>query len=244
MKILLIVASGKSSRFGGFPKAFCQIGNKTNAENTIQQAKKYFHKVYIGVNTDTFIQFHDKIAGCEMFHIVTGQGDAHSMLKCLSYIKDQEEQVEQIAVCWGDAVFADSTPFRQLVDGAGNAKAAVACSMDKNPYAWFETNESFGIIKSHFAGEEGFIDVGLHDQSLFLFDFDFALKYLNEYRESLDIPYDNNESAVNEMKLLHSFEYLYQAGYDCAKCVVIDSGNVLSFNTQKELEEIKKKIKM
>ena len=48
MNILLIVASGKSSRFGGFPKAFCRIGAITNAENTIEKSKAVIDKVYIG----------------------------------------------------------------------------------------------------------------------------------------------------------------------------------------------------
>ena len=89
MKILLIIASGKSSRFGGFPKAFCQIGDKTNVENTIQMAQKIFDKIYLGVNRNTYTQFVGKIGNCEMFSIVTGQGDAHSILKCMDYLKHQ-----------------------------------------------------------------------------------------------------------------------------------------------------------
>lgn len=244
MNILLIVASGKSSRFGGFPKAFCKIGDKTNADNTIEKAKKLYDKVYIGVNRNTFVEYSEKITGCEMFSIITGQGDAHSILKCLTYVRERESDLKRITVCWGDAVFVDELPFKQLIEGAGGSKVAVACAMDEHPYAWFETNENDEILRSHFAKDEGFIDEGLHDQSLFLFDVDFALKYLNEYRESLGIPYDNDESKAdkNEMKLLYSFEYLYKVGYDHAKCIEITGGKILSFNTQDELEAIKAKI--
>lgn len=150
-KILLIVASGKSSRFGGFPKAFCQIGDKTNADNTIEQAKRLYDKVYIGVNRSTYAEYYNKISDCEMFSIITGQGDAHSVLKCLVYIKNHEEKVDKITVCWGDAVFLDELPFKQLLEGAADAKVAVACAMDKHPYAWFEINENKGILKSHFS---------------------------------------------------------------------------------------------
>lgn len=245
MNILLIVASGKSSRFGGFPKAFCQIGEKTNVENTIQQARQYFDKIYLGVNRDTYQKFCGNTMECEMFSIITGQGDAHSMLKCFSYIKEHELHVNQICVCWGDAVFLEGLPFKQLMDGKGEAKVAVACAVDERPYAWFETDNQNGIVQSHFAKEDGFIKQGLHDQSLFAFDFDFALKYLNEYRVSLGIPFFNDESnlTANEMKLLFSFEYLYKTGYDNAKCVIVDPDKVLSFNTQEELNEIKERIK-
>lgn len=244
MNVLLIVASGKSSRFGGFPKAFCKIGDKTNADNTIEKAKKLYDKVYIGVNRNTFVEYSKKITGCEMFSIITGQGDAHSILKCLTYVREREPDLKRITVCWGDAVFVDELPFKQIMEGVGDSKVAVACAMDEHPYAWFETNENDGILRSHFAKDEGFIDEGLHDQSLFQFDIDFAIRYLNEYRESLGIPYDNDESKAdkNEMKLLYSFEYLYKVGYDHAKCIEIIGKKILSFNTQDELEAIKARI--
>lgn len=236
--VLLIVASGKSSRFGGFPKAFCDLGKETNADNTIAKAAGIFDKVYIGVNSTTYEQFSDKIKACEMFSIKTGQGDAHSVLKCMRYVKNKEPELKRITVCWGDAVFADNTPFKQLAKA--NDKVAVACAKDEKPYAWFDVDEQMNINKSHFAKEEGFIDSGWHDQSLFSFDFAYALDYLNSYRESLGISDDNDErySDVNEMKLLFSFEYLRSIG-EPAKCVPIDCGKVLSFNTQDELEAIK-----
>ena len=237
-EILLIVASGKSSRFGGFPKAFCSLGEKTNADNTIAMADGIFDKVYIGVNSATYEQFSDKIKGCEMFNIKTGQGDAHSILKCLRYVQLKEPSLKRITVCWGDAVFADSTPFKQLL--ISEDKVAVACANDAKPYAWFDVDEHLNIKKSHFAKEEGFVDFGWHDQSLFSFDFAYALKYLNDYRESLGISDNNDErySDVNEMKLLYSFEYLGSIN-EPAKCVPVEGGKVLSFNTQEELEAIK-----
>ena len=238
MNVLLIVASGKSSRFGGFPKAFCQIGNITNAENTIEKSKGLVDKAYIGVNQTVYAQFHDKVRGCEMFSIKTGQGDAHSMLKCMNYIRSKEAHVDKLLVCWGDAVFISSKPFEELV--RINEKVSVACSQDEKPYAWFDVDNNQNIIKSHFAKEEGFIPLGMHDQSLFLFDIDFAIDYLNSYRESLGIPEDNDEtmSDINEMKLLYSFEYLRKME-KAAVCVEITKDQVLSFNTQEELEKIK-----
>lgn len=242
MNILLIVASGKSSRFGGFPKAFCQIGDRTNSENTIMHAKKFYDKIYIGVNRNTYQQFHGIMKDCEMFSIVTGQGDAHSMLKCLMHIKDQESNVKNITVCWGDALFVDDTPFIELLNKVQDTKVSVACALDKKPYAWFDINDEGEILHAHFAKEEGFINEGLHDQSLFNFDFDFALTYLSEYRKSLGIPNNNDENRtyINEMKLLHSFEYLYKTGYKPAKCIQVSANKVLSFNTREELEYIKK----
>ncbi|MEE0686744.1 MAG: nucleotidyltransferase family protein [Lachnospiraceae bacterium] len=245
-KILVIVASGKSSRFGGFPKAFCEMNKKTNAENTYEKAKKVYDKVYIGVNRTVYEKFKDKINGCEMFSIISGQGDAHSLLKCINYVKGLEGDIERISACWGDAVFVDSTPFERLEEAAINTKIAVACAVDEQPYAWFETTETSDIIKSHFLKEDGVVESGLHDQSLFSFDCEFAITYLNKYREMLGILQENDEtvSDINEMKLLKFFEYLYENGYTPAKCIEVLPDKVLSFNTVDELEIIKNKIQM
>ena len=241
MNILLIVASGKSSRFGGFPKAFCELGDIMNVENTINKAKTIIDKVYIGVNRKVFEQFNSKITSAEMFPIKTGQGDAHSLLKCLKHIKENNPSVNTIMVCWGDAVFVSSKPFEEL--SQANGPVCVACSLDNKPYAWFDVDERNNIHKSHFAKEEGFIESGMHDQSLFLFDINYAIQYLDDYRQSLGICDDNDEekSDINEMKLLFSFEYLEKKG-NPAKCIQISSDQVLSFNTQEELDEIKQKI--
>lgn len=242
MNILLIVAAGKSSRFGGFPKAFSQIGNATNVENTIKCAKESYDRVYIGVNQRTYDEYHNKISDCEMFSIVTGQGDAHSLLKCLKYINKKEKDVNNISVCWGDAIFVDESPFKQLLEGAMDYKVAIACCNDENPYAWFEVNENNEVLKSHFAKEEGFVERGIHDQSLFNFKLNFAIQYLDDYRKLLGIADNNDESKSdqNEMKLLHSFEYLYKSSQYKAKCIEITSNKVLSFNTKDELKEITK----
>ncbi len=247
--VLLIVAAGKASRFGGFPKAFCEIGAGTNADNTIKQAAPFFEKVYIGVNSETYDLFHDKISGCEMFHIVSGQGDAHSLLKCLDYVRSEEPQLKKIYVCWGDAVFVDGQPFEELIseNESEDHKLAVACALDERPYAWFDVSEDQKILKSHFASEEGGpVEEGMHDQSLFSFDIDFAVNYLNEFRESLNIPYENDEAASdqNEMKLLYSFDFLSERGPELAACIQISPNKVLSFNTREELESVRSVIDM
>ncbi len=245
--VLLIVAAGKASRFGGFPKAFCNIGTTTNVENTIKQADRFFQNVYLGVNRDTFARFRDQIDHCEMFPITTGQGDAHSLLKCMDYVREKEPGLKRIYTCWGDAFFVDEQPFEQFTGKVeeGGYKAAVACALDQKPYAWFELNDKEEIIKSHFASEEKKpVESGMHDQSLFSFDTGFAEQYLNQYREALGIPYDNDEALAgeNEMKLLFSFDFLRERGQDLAKCVSIAPGKVLSFNTQEELEAIKRSV--
>ena len=103
-----------------------------------------------------------------------------------------------------------------------------------------EDNE---IVRSHFAKDEGIISFGIHDQSLFRMSLNFGLEYLDQYRESMGIPMNNDERDAdkNEMKLLKSFEFLAEKYDTKARAVNIDSGNIISFNTKEELEVIVRK---
>ena len=246
-KILLIVASGKASRFGGFPKAFCEIGSKMNVQNTIDLASEVYEHIYLGVNTETYPLYMNKVSSCEMFPIVTGQGDAHSLIKCLKHVWDKEE-ADQISVCWGDAVFQDQLPFRELIasmDGMNvDIPGIVACAYDENPYAWFDTDGK-NIIRSHFRGtEKEPCHKGLHDQSLFGFNFPVIFQYLEQYRRHMGIKeddkYEGAESA--EMKLLDAFGYFYEKKLLPMQYSIITGRKVYSFNTREELSEIRKSL--
>ena len=245
-KILLIVASGKSTRLGGYPKAFVPIGDKLVVENTAHLAKPVFDEIYIGVNEETYAVYKDKVTGCRMFPIVTGNGDAHSVLKCLKFLRAKEMNVTKVAVCWGDAYFADSSPLEQAVSCMESlpdtVHAAVLCSLDREPYAWFELNGTH-VKKAHFAGQERRVACGVHDQSLFVLTLDPAIRYLKEYKQELGIGDEYCEGSP-EMKLLYFFEWLYESGkYPPAECRMIPPGSVLSFNTEEEAEEIRLRLK-
>lgn len=244
MQSLLIVAAGKSSRFGGYPKAFARIGKIMNIENTVQQAlKASYEKIYVAVNEETYAKFKSQLDGCEMFSIITGNGEAHSLLKCLRHIHTTAPEIRTITVCWGDAYFVNERPFLQLQESlkSHSYKVSVCCAVDREPYAWFETDGE-DIKKAHFAKEDGVIGEGIHDQSLFSFDIETAIRYLTRYKSLLHIP-DSYNGGENEMRLLRSFEYLYKSeDYPAAKCVMVDAGNVLSFNTQDELSNIEQRI--
>lgn len=244
---LLIVASGKSSRFGGFPKAFSKVLNEKNVERTIRIAEPYFSHIYLAVNEETYEEYKDISINGKMFSIITGQGDAHSLLRCLNYINTLEAG-KNIAVCWGDAVFVNDLPFRQLLCEAnriGNdTPALVACANDENPYAWFQVDGK-RIVNSFFASVNMPVNYGLHDQSLFLLNTDLMISYLEMFRKHLGINVDasGNSTDSKEMKLLYSFRFFYQQGLMPAEYVLVDSGNVLSFNTQEELEAIERLLK-
>ncbi|WP_298022581.1 NTP transferase domain-containing protein [uncultured Dysosmobacter sp.] len=246
MNCLLIVASGKSTRFGGYPKAFVPIGDKLVVENTVHLAKPMFDEIYIAVNEETYAAYKDAITGCRMFPIVTGNGDAHSVLKCLKFLRMKEKDVTKVAVCWGDAYFTDSSPFLEAASCMENfpelVPAVVLCSQDSNPYAWFKL-DGVHIKKAYFANRENRVAFGVHDQSLFILTVDLSVRYLEEYKRELGIGDDYCERSP-EMKLLYFFEWLYECGkFPPAECKMIPPGSVLSFNTMEEAEEIRLRIK-
>jgi molybdopterin-guanine dinucleotide biosynthesis protein A len=242
MNVLLIVAAGKSSRFGGFPKAFCQIGRKTNVENTAFLARKYFDSVFLGVNEATYEIYGKTVPDVLMFPIKAGQGDAHSLLKCLKHIKTETPDIKEVTVCWGDAFFVDDSPFRETLEGCKktNQPIIVSCAIDPRPYAWFDTNSKGEILRSHFSRNEPSPLKGLHDQSLFTMNVDFAITELEKYRQFLAIPEENKENYVenDEMKLLNFFTFLSDSDTQKAYSIQVTPKKVLSFNSKEELQSI------
>ncbi len=240
-KILIILASGKSSRFGGFPKAFCQIGNKYIVQNTIDRACNFYKKIYLVLNREIYPAYYDKLTGCTVIEIETGIGDAHSLLRALHKIEEAEKDVKYVTVCWGDTYFYEGYIFEKVLNLSQmftNNAGFVVCSNDIRPYAWFETREDM-IVKSHFANEEKEILQGIHDQSLFLFDIDIIVRQLEQYKEFLNIKEDMKDGGRAEMKLLNAFTFFYEHGLAPIRFKIVPSGLTKSFNTIEEFEEIR-----
>lgn len=234
---LLIVAAGKSSRFGGYPKALCMLKDEMNVDNTIKYARKVFDEIYLGLNVETVNSF-DLNVDAKILSITTGQGDAMSLLKLTRLVKKDNPNLERLFVCWGDAFFVDETTFIQFKEKIENDEWSVACSIDEKPYAWFDVDSNNYIIKSHFKKTDGEIDKGIHDQSLFCFDLNTLEEYLMDYKDYLGLnseDYDPNETK--EVRLLDIFNYHYELNKP-VKAIIIDANKILSFNTKEELDKI------
>lgn len=237
-KALLIVAAGKSSRFGGYPKALCMLKDDTNAANTIKYARKVFDDIYLGLNSETIKEYPNLNVDAKILDITTGQGDAMSFLKLVRLIKKDNPNLDRLYMCWGDAFFVDEIPFIEFDNKIENDEWNVACSIDDKPYAWFDTDEKGYIIRSHFKKSDGEIDKGIHDQSLFAFDIRNLEKYLEEYRDYLKLDSeDYNPNETKEVRLLDIFTYHYGLNRP-VKAVLIQKDKILSFNTKEELDKI------
>ena len=55
----LILASGKSSRFGGYPKAFCKVDDTYVAQHTVDLGSKFFDNTYLVINREIYDDYKD-----------------------------------------------------------------------------------------------------------------------------------------------------------------------------------------
>ena len=73
MHAFLILASGKSSRFGGYPKAFCKIDDSYVAQRTVDLGSPHFDKTYLVINKEVYPEYKDAVKGCKTLAIGTGK---------------------------------------------------------------------------------------------------------------------------------------------------------------------------
>ena len=244
-RVLLILAAGKSSRFGGFPKAFCRFGDEYLAQKTADMASAYFGSIYVAVNDEVYPVYKDSLKGCRVIHIPTGQGDSHSFLRALRIIV-KERKCDKVTLCCGDTAYLDKAVFGSAADAAdmlSEDRVGVSlCSVDPDPYAWYET-EGDTIRRSVFRSADNTVSSGMHDQSIFVFNTEKIIEQLGSYRTFLGIKDEEdyvNSSISKEMKLLHSFTFFYENGMLPMSWTEIQQGLSFSFNTMEEYEALKK----
>ncbi len=245
-RVLLILASGKSSRFGGYPKALCDVDGKPVAQRTVDLAAGYYDACYLTLNKELYPRFKTAVKKCAVFAIGTGQGDAHSFLRAARIIRDTCSP-ETVTLCWGDTLFLDDSVFRKAseMEVADNAVGVAICAIDRDPYAWFDTDGGT-ITASHFRGERSRVASGIHDQSVFVFNLAKICDQLEIYLRHLKIRDEEdfiNKGVSKEMRLLESFPYFYETGLPPMKYVLVEPGTSFSFNTVEELQALKQHLK-
>ena len=115
-------------------------------------------------------------------------------------------------------------------------------SVDPEPYAWYEPDTD-KIKASHFRAKDGIVEKGIHDQSVFVFNQDAICAQLESYMKVLGLNDGDDyisKEVSKEMKLLDSFTYFYENNLLPMKYSLVESGKSYSFNTQEELENIRK----
>ena len=236
--ILLFLCSGTSSRFNGKTKALAKIsGSETVIEFNLKNVSE-FDQVYIVANDSNYSEFEKlNLENVKLIKIKTGNGDADSLLNALKELQKLEDfENTSLSFCWGDTLFLNDTIFKKLVK-ENSEDLLVPCSLDKNPYAYFDFITDSGnidhskILKSHFKTEKS-VEIGLHDQSIFKINLKTLFNLLNKFKEYHFKKYNS------ELKFLKFIDFLNLENLLDVKCVLIDSGNSVSFNTQLELDNL------
>lgn len=243
----LILASGKSSRFGGYPKAFCKIDDSYVAQRTVDLGSPFFDNTYLVINREIYPEYKDVIKGCKTLAIGTGQGDSHSFLRAARLIK-QDCGADLITLCWGDTFYLDDIIFRRASETvvSKDSVGVSLSSIDPEPYAWYEPDGN-KIKASHFRSKDGIVETGIHDQSVFVFNLDVICSQLERYMAVLGLNDEEdyiNKEVSKEMKLLDSFTFFYKnqaSGLLPMEYSLVESGRSYSFNTQEELKTVREK---
>lgn len=240
--ILLFLCSGTSSRFNGKTKALAKISGTTVIEFNLKNVSE-FDRVYIVANETNYSEFEKlNLENVKLIKIKTGNGDADSLLNALKELQKLEDfENTSLTFCWGDTLFLNDTIFKKLIK-ENSEDLLVPCSLDKNPYAYFDFVTDSGnidgskILKSHFKTEKS-VEIGLHDQSIFKVNLKTLFTLLNRFKEY------HFKNSNSELKFLKFIDFLNLENLLDVKCVLIDSGNSMSFNTQLELDSIIKSFK-
>ena len=241
--ILLFLCSGTSSRFNGKTKALAKIsGSETVIEFNLKNVSE-FDQVYIVANETNYSEFEKlNLKNVKLIKIKTGNGDADSLLNALKKLQKLEDfENTSLTFCWGDTLFLNDTIFNKVLK-ENSEDLLVPCSLDKNPYAYFDFITDSGnidgskILKSHFKTEKS-VEIGLHDQSIFKVNLKILFTLLNRFKEY------HFKNSNSELKFLKFIDFLNTKNCLDVKCILIDSGNSVSFNTQLELENIIKTFK-
>lgn len=253
-KILIFVASGFSTRMGGFPKALAKVDEQPVILSAIMNANKFYDYIYVVCNQMTYSAFCDVIQDDALVRtIITGKGDAESVWKSIKLVESEIGEAFDCTFCWGDAYFPTSTAFQCIMTYEKSisqvSSILVGCSIDQSPYAYFDFYTINGnmstmyIQKSYFKKKDGEVLLGMHDQCIFRCVSNIFTSCLDEYRINLGFDGENYTlSPTNEMGLLNSFTFLYKIGLPASICL-IPSSNVFSFNTIEELQTINDELK-
>ena len=255
-KILIFVASGLSTRMGGFPKALAQVGDTRVILNAINCADQYYDDIFIITNGKVKPSFDEVISNdgnrAKVREIITGKGDAESVWKSLMLVQKEIGESFDATFCWGDAFFKTNKAFECIMSDdiiiEDIKSLIVGCSYDNDPSAYFDIYTSWGdfeqlfIKKSYFKKYDGGVKIGVHDQCIFRCVSSVFIGCLNRYKEENGFDGENYLlSQTNEIGLLKSFDFLKRIDRP-AKVVIIPGKNVFSFNTLEELNEINKMI--
>jgi len=228
MKNILIMAAGKSSRFGK-AKCLTKIGKTTVLENLIKLAKSSRNRVIVVVSNNVFEQDLEMIKTiCDKTHTIIinskyTNGTANNLKDYAKYV------ASDAFIMWSDIIVADESNFVKFLKTDFNHVLTIPVVFEKEPYAAVLVDDSgvpFDMLYSKKTGERPV--EGYHDQCIF---------YIPELVWQLC--FNSIKEIDGEKNILDIISIAHNKGL-FTEIIKYPNKLVNSFNTVEELKNLKK----
>ena len=266
-KTLFVVAAGLSTRFSGRPKHLVQINDTSVVENTLIMAKRHYRNIWVVLNERADIHIIDatksivEALGARVVLIPSGKGDADAVYQALLATKCSEKHV---SVCWGDSWFTDEAIFKtaaRRLDESKDTKYVfdAMCAFEEDPYGWFDVDLYGNIARCTFMSDlESFKfsrQLRYHDQCFFNIDTEEFTSLYDVYLP--EIEQHANEASRRLSSSMFKFSVKYEVSWykminwalelpllphpiPHSIVTVLEKPMAKSFNTEEDLEELKR----
>ena len=224
-----LICSGKQTRFKDkVPKCFSNIGDRTVIDINIENLNSVCDKVFVTCSDKNKDYFKD-IDNLIITHRNKGSGD--TILEALSNIKFNED--DRCIIQWGDSIL-NKKVYTFLLDYS-NINCVIPCRYEIDPYVRLLSHDDGNIEVRFKKYNDNLTNYGFHDLSIFYFNINYLLRYLNDFY----IKFFNDDKYNHKHK---EFEFLDIFNDTDINGFIIDTSfKSYSFNTKKELLIIEKR---
>jgi choline kinase len=245
---LMIVAAGIGSRMSSkVPKALVPITDEPCLTTTLQQIGHKFGRVYVVTNIlaqdawDTYFHNHkypELLRNLVNIPIHSGMGDGHAVYSAIKVLNARGSFLPELVIAWGDVFFTEAEIIDEMM-ALPMISGILPAVFENNPYVALIPDSKMNCKSAEFSKHGEINDNGYHDQSVFRFETSVLYNALQHLDRGL---WKNGKYITpgNELSLLHTFHYLYNAGYPAQ--IHKTKYSTRSFNTIQEVQVIQQEI--
>lgn len=224
----LIFSAGNETRFDDLkPKALSMIDGQCLLDINIQNLKTICDKVYVVVSNANkhFFNNYNTII------IESGKGCGDAVMKVLRTIHFNKD--DMCVISWGDCVIQNDVLRNMVNSFKKGLDIIVPCAFENDPYV--SLSKSHGYINVKFKKYGETCICGYHDFGMFYGVCSNIQKHLEVFSQKITFGNGYKHKHGNEMQFLDVFNETDIYG----DLIEITNNVPLSFNTKKELNEIK-----
>lgn len=230
MKIGLIIAAGKQSRFKEqTPKCLAKINGTCILDTTVENLSKYCDKVFVvcSIENESYFEDFDHVS------IVSGLGSGDAILRAIEALSLQNKisKNDYAIIQWGDALVSEEL-YQKLDFDADYC--SIPCTFEANPYVQI-IPYSDKKIAVKFSKYNDQITPGYHDMCVFGANINLLYNKLCDFYYKFYTSDHYNHVHGQEFEFLDVFNDTDYQG----KIIEVDSSlSTKSFNTIEELKNL------